>query len=97
MSCTTECPKWVTSGWTSCSASCGHGRIHRQVRCELDGRKVSNIHCDASLKPEETDTCYPRECPKWSTGSWGACSATDCYNSGVRKRLVKYYQNLILT
>ena len=83
-SCSSQCAEWVADGWSECSTSCGGGKRTRLYCCELNGSKVSDWLCDSSLKPYSSEECNLHECPRWSIGSWKACSAT-C-NGGYKKR-----------
>ena len=83
-SCSPPCAKWVAHSWSSCTKLCGGGRRTQLYRCELNGSKVPDSDCNSSLKSEITEKCNTYECPSWSTGSWGSCSAS-C-NGGVKTR-----------
>ena len=77
-------PIWVVDGWSECTATCGGGKRAKQYHCELNGFKVSDWRCNSNLKPYVTEECSSDECPRWSVGSWGPCSAT-C-DGGYKKR-----------
>ena len=84
-SCNLEpCPSWSYSNWGPCSATCGGGKRKRQVRCELNGSKVSDSNCEIASKSEIIESCSSHECPRWSIGSWGSCSKS-C-DGGDKKR-----------
>lgn len=38
-------PKWVTSSWSSCSASCGVGHQRRTAVCKVEGKQVADKLC----------------------------------------------------
>merc|ERR1712088_134643 len=87
-------PKWVTSGWSPCSKSCGYNgtrkrRVYCQVRTPEDYlQKVNDQECinkANTKKPNEVERCNYRRC-EWRTGQWGTCSKS-CGN-GTRARLV---------
>ncbi|XP_073078437.1 A disintegrin and metalloproteinase with thrombospondin motifs 20 isoform X4 [Manis javanica] len=59
------CASWQVGAWGSCSATCGHGRQTRAVRCvaeplstELDGGV-----CPSSSRPPDGQDCMVTPCP----------------------------------
>lgn len=67
---------WYTSGWSSCSNSCGSGTQSRTVYCRRsDGAQVSDSYCSGS-KPARSQNCqaYNGCTYSWQTGSWGSCT-----------------------
>ncbi|KAK3538971.1 hypothetical protein QTP86_023569 [Hemibagrus guttatus] len=90
-----ECPPhWLVQDWERCNTTCGRGAKRRTVLCVgITGGKFQ-IHedeeCDASMQPEDEDTCFERPCFKWYTTPWSECTKT-C-GVGVRMRDVKCYQ-----
>ncbi|XP_037388444.1 A disintegrin and metalloproteinase with thrombospondin motifs 9 [Pygocentrus nattereri] len=85
-----RCPKWKTSAWGECSASCGAGVQQREVYCQIgDQHRTPDSGCSRSPRPPSTQTCRLEDCPahyRWSQGEWQACSET-C-GSGRRRRTV---------
>ena len=88
-------PKWVTSGFSPCSKSCGFNgirtrRVYCQVRTPEDYlQKVHDQECidrATTKRPSEREQCNYKRC-EWRTGSWGTCSKS-C-GTGTRQRLVK--------
>lgn len=73
------CPdRWVTGGWTSCSAPCGAGLMTRSVECvhqpSLDSsrtRVLKDQDCQ-DPKPRPVQACNRFDCaPMWEAGGWG--------------------------
>lgn len=80
--CKIPCLKWMTSSWSSCSASCAYGFQRRKVKCPRSRQ------CDLSKRPSETQRCHEKPCPsKWVTGAWSKCTKT-C-GTGDQIRLVQ--------
>ncbi|XP_076845270.1 A disintegrin and metalloproteinase with thrombospondin motifs 9 [Brachyhypopomus gauderio] len=85
-----RCPKWKTSAWGECSASCDSGVQQREVSCQLgDQSRTQESECAREPRPPSTQPCRVAECParyRWSEGEWQTCSGT-CV-SGHRRRAV---------
>uniref|UniRef100_A0A8B9RMA0 ADAM metallopeptidase with thrombospondin type 1 motif, 9 n=1 Tax=Astyanax mexicanus TaxID=7994 RepID=A0A8B9RMA0_ASTMX len=73
-----RCPKWKTSAWGECSASCGAGEQRREVFCQIgDQRRVPDSECSHLPRPPSTQTCSREECParyRWSQTEWQTVS-----------------------
>lgn len=92
--------RWITSGWSSCSVSCGIGGIRRRsVFCaeahvpngsHIENRNVDDHYCWEQKKPSIEEPCSRVECPNWKTGEWEKCSQI-CEN-GWQKRIVECRQ-----
>lgn len=84
-----SCAKaWFFTEWSKeCSASCGHGLLHRKVHCSADnGESLPDNKCKQNTKPKSEKTCK-NEHPcggLWFTGPWSECTAT-C-GQGVKVR-----------
>ncbi|XP_029103352.1 A disintegrin and metalloproteinase with thrombospondin motifs 20-like isoform X1 [Scleropages formosus] len=70
------CPDWFAAAWSECSPTCGVGVRHRQVRCILDRKRLTDQMCDPTSKPSTVWPCHLPECASWQAGHWGACSVT---------------------
>ena len=59
---------WLVGDWGQCSATCGHGKVHRKVTCLG--------HCEEASKPRAEEDCQAgEECgQEWLTGRWTVCS-----------------------
>jgi len=84
-SCNTQpCPAdWHLSSWSSCSTTCGHGRLTRTLSCKRkvknpDGyQTVSTKACQGSKPTDLSKSCYAAPCPaEWVPSNWGECSKT---------------------
>ncbi|KAJ0033072.1 hypothetical protein NQD34_000179 [Periophthalmus magnuspinnatus] len=71
--------KWVQSGHSECSTTCGTGTRHMLWACvEKDSQTtVSSDLCDSALEPaKQQENCNPQHCPAyWDIGEWSECSA----------------------
>ncbi|XP_057217924.1 A disintegrin and metalloproteinase with thrombospondin motifs 9 [Triplophysa rosa] len=69
-----RCPKWKTASWGECSSSCGNGRQHREVSCEIgDERTTQESECSRLPRPPSTQPCRVADCVshyRWSEGDW---------------------------
>lgn len=88
-------PKWVTTGWSQCSKSCGYtGYRERRVYCQRENsdgylQKISDRICHEEAlnkKPSIKESCNHKKC-EWRTGQWSPCTRT-C-GPGQRSRLVQ--------
>uniref|UniRef100_A0A3P9Q081 ADAM metallopeptidase with thrombospondin type 1 motif 9 n=1 Tax=Poecilia reticulata TaxID=8081 RepID=A0A3P9Q081_POERE len=86
-----RCPKWKTSGWGECSASCGDGVQRREVFCQVgDRRSPAETGCAQRSRPPSSQSCRVADCParyRWREGDWQACSKS-C-GSGHRRRALQ--------
>ncbi|XP_045118901.1 LOW QUALITY PROTEIN: ADAMTS-like protein 4 [Portunus trituberculatus] len=83
---------WFTGPWSPCSDECGNGTRSREVVCVvfLRGtfRATLDIECDATAKPNDTQSCNPDPCPPhWYYTDWSPCSRT-C-GRGTKTRAVQ--------
>uniref|UniRef100_A0A1I7YLD8 Peptidase M12B domain-containing protein n=1 Tax=Steinernema glaseri TaxID=37863 RepID=A0A1I7YLD8_9BILA len=74
-----HCPRWRTTKWSMCSATCGQGVRTRAVTCRR-GRKhrVPDAECLTHArrkKPTETAPCSMKACPAyhWQVTPWSKC------------------------
>ncbi|XP_073256310.1 A disintegrin and metalloproteinase with thrombospondin motifs 18-like [Porites lutea] len=82
-------PEWHITSWSSCSTTCGHGVVTRQVTCK---KKVKNpgkyepaSGCPGSKPTLLQKPCFAVPCPpEWVPGPWAKCTKT-C-KGGVLKR-----------
>ncbi|CAE8584839.1 unnamed protein product, partial [Polarella glacialis] len=58
-------PRWLTGGWSSCSASCGLGQRSRQEGA-----------CSSGQKPVAQEQCFDYSNCHWQPGLWSACSVS---------------------
>jgi hypothetical protein len=86
---------WQTSPWSACSATvCGtNGVQSRSVVCVGSDQHIYPASsCSSSgTQPPNTQSCAAPACPtsySWSSGTWSACSATQCGTNGTQTRLV---------
>ncbi|XP_062300498.1 A disintegrin and metalloproteinase with thrombospondin motifs 9-like [Scomber scombrus] len=86
-----RCPKWKTSNWGECSASCGDGIQRREVFCQVgDQRSPLESDCPLRSRPTSSQSCRVAECPsryRWREGDWQMCSKS-C-GSGHRRRVLQ--------
>ena len=73
------CPEWQTGSWSTCSRSCGGGRMTRDVYCDSNSGRVTDTECNKNSKPSSSLPCETESCPKpqWVYSEWSACS-TSC-------------------
>ncbi|XP_041369694.1 thrombospondin type-1 domain-containing protein 4-like [Gigantopelta aegis] len=90
-------PRWVTSTWGSCLASCGDGVQTRTVRCwQMMGpgfdSTVHDYRCSSRTKPpterpcRDTSACEAR----WEISGWDKCSSECGYGIQTRHVLCNY-------
>ncbi|RWS16311.1 ADAMTS-like protein 1, partial [Dinothrombium tinctorium] len=84
-------PQWIIENWSSCSVTCGAGKMRRYVYCaqvSRNGSLVKAAHSSCpSPAPITEKTCNNVECPQWVEGVWSECSST-CGN-GFETRTVE--------
>uniref|UniRef100_A0A0B6ZN70 PLAC domain-containing protein n=1 Tax=Arion vulgaris TaxID=1028688 RepID=A0A0B6ZN70_9EUPU len=86
---------YVTSDWSTCSATCGTmGHRKRKVTCSHISPKYVKIVQDAEChrvglnKPTTIEECSAdSECAEWHTGPWSKCLPT-CGSSGQSNRFL---------
>jgi len=72
-------PMWLVGEWGACSAPCGGGSRIRSWQCiDTDrGTVLPDSRCAGSKPPDQVESCNTFACTySWSTGSFGACSAS---------------------
>jgi len=70
---------WLTSGFGSCSVSCGGGTQSQTVVCQRnDSTIVDDSFCAETPKPATSQTCNSDACEvdHWVASGFGSCSAT---------------------
>ncbi|PWA28495.1 hypothetical protein CCH79_00016334 [Gambusia affinis] len=74
--------QWRFGSWTSCSVSCGKGKLARYVSCrDAEGGVADESYCAHLPRPPEFSTCFS-PCGQWHAGEWSAecfveyCSVT---------------------
>ncbi|XP_062522406.1 A disintegrin and metalloproteinase with thrombospondin motifs 9-like isoform X2 [Corticium candelabrum] len=83
-----SCYEWKVSNWSTCSRSCGGGKVQRKVKCQsATGQIVPNAMCQHLSRPIATAVCNQLSCPKWHKGEWTKCSKK-C-GPGIKYRLVR--------
>uniref|UniRef100_H3D0N5 ADAM metallopeptidase with thrombospondin type 1 motif, 9 n=1 Tax=Tetraodon nigroviridis TaxID=99883 RepID=H3D0N5_TETNG len=86
-----RCPKWKTSNWGECSASCGDGVQQREVFCQAgDQRLPEESGCSQRSRPPTSQSCGNAACPsryRWREGDWQTCSKS-C-GGGHRRRALQ--------
>ena len=58
----TDCPRWHTSEWAQCDATCGNGNRFREVTCvrgnNIDERLSDEMcECSSPFKPTRVQSC----------------------------------------
>ncbi|XP_058511803.1 A disintegrin and metalloproteinase with thrombospondin motifs 20 isoform X2 [Ochotona princeps] len=101
-----SCPRWATSEWSECSATCGHGSQRRAVKCisELLGTVLEERECPGTSRPHDLQECVVSPCPvippPWATpvptvplgkgAQWRHGSWTPCSASCGRGTQARY-------
>ncbi|XP_030650096.1 ADAMTS-like protein 3 [Chanos chanos] len=80
-------PSWLSTVWSKCSSSCGHGFRQRRVSCqqvEASGslRVLPNAACGHTPRPEDHEECSSQLCAEWISSSWGQCNGR-CLGPGL--------------
>ncbi|KAM6215650.1 A disintegrin and metalloproteinase with thrombospondin motifs 20 [Rhynchocyon petersi] len=60
--CFIPCGEWQAGSWSSCSASCGNGKITRQVLCINYHQAVNEDYCDPKVRPSTEQECHLADC-----------------------------------
>ncbi|CAL8327506.1 unnamed protein product [Lota lota] len=84
-------PRWESSPWTACSASCGGGFQTRAVSCveeDLQGTVTPTEEWKCLYVPKTAimQPCNAFHCPTWLAQDWSPCTVT-C-GQGLRYRVV---------
>ncbi|XP_030193721.1 ADAMTS-like protein 1 isoform X1 [Gadus morhua] len=84
-------PRWESSPWTACSASCGGGLQSRAVSCveeDLQGVVTATEEWKCLYVPKAAvmQPCNAFHCPTWLAQDWSPCTVT-C-GQGLRYRVV---------
>ncbi|ELR55619.1 A disintegrin and metalloproteinase with thrombospondin motifs 20 [Bos mutus] len=61
--CFSPCGEWQTGNWSPCSASCGRGKMTRQVLCINYHQPVNENYCDPEVRPVIEQECNLAACP----------------------------------
>ncbi|XP_041074069.1 ADAMTS-like protein 3 isoform X2 [Polyodon spathula] len=72
-------PRWVSSKWSKCSASCGKGIRQRQTSCQqVTANGIARIlpvnACVKAEQPSGREDCVSDTCAEWRELPWGKCS-----------------------
>ncbi|KAL5005437.1 hypothetical protein ScPMuIL_018893 [Solemya velum] len=89
-----DCPKWITGGWTHCSADrCERehvGTQTRSVKCAVaNSNTTRGLVCDAGKMPQSERECPNRKCVSvWQTSQWSECRPR-CGEKSRKSRILK--------
>ncbi|XP_043943348.1 A disintegrin and metalloproteinase with thrombospondin motifs 20 [Protopterus annectens] len=61
-SCFSSCGQWHAGDWSSCSVTCGQGRVTRQVICTNYHNHIDSDHCSPEERPAEEQECSMPPC-----------------------------------
>ncbi|PKU45494.1 adamts-like protein 3 [Limosa lapponica baueri] len=87
-------PRWQSSPWRRCSATCGVGIQTRDVFCQQPGGSAVAAEECKDEKPHSLQACNQIDCPPvWHVEEWQQCSRT-C-GGGIQTR--KVYCKQLLT
>ncbi|KAJ8304905.1 hypothetical protein KUTeg_018488 [Tegillarca granosa] len=86
--------RYVVTGYTDCSTTCGPGRRQPKIQCMGNGRYVDERYCRSLTTPyAQTVECNNQPCnSRWEAGDWSSCSVT-C-GVGFEKRKVDCVQEI---
>eukprot|EP00062_Callorhinchus_milii_P009908 gi/632954349/ref/XP_007892911.1/ PREDICTED: A disintegrin and metalloproteinase with thrombospondin motifs 20 [Callorhinchus milii] len=63
--CFSPCGQWRAGEWSSCSVSCGPGRVTRQVVCASYHHQITDgSDCDPDERPAQEQDCSLPPCPR---------------------------------
>ncbi|XP_045775396.1 A disintegrin and metalloproteinase with thrombospondin motifs 7 [Maniola jurtina] len=66
------------SDWSACSATCGHGRMHRHYTCVDDHQRVVELSQCYHMEPPRHEAllqlCRQPACTHWWVGPWQPCA-----------------------
>ncbi|XP_072340509.1 A disintegrin and metalloproteinase with thrombospondin motifs 20 isoform X1 [Scyliorhinus torazame] len=63
--CFSPCGQWHAGEWSSCSASCGSGRVTRQVVCTSYHHQITEeSDCSVMKRPHQEQECSMPPCPR---------------------------------
>lgn len=83
-----ETMEWSTTGYSTCSTTCGTGFESRTVTCVSSARGVvASSECDPDTSPEQVQLCYNDACPTYSWQESGFVCAVTC-GSGTATQTV---------
>ncbi|KAG8439752.1 hypothetical protein GDO86_005793, partial [Hymenochirus boettgeri] len=60
--CFTFCGKWQSGDWSSCSVTCGKGKLMRQVICVGYHGRIEDSNCDPDSRPVTDEECSMGPC-----------------------------------
>uniref|UniRef100_H3B3P8 ADAM metallopeptidase with thrombospondin type 1 motif 20 n=1 Tax=Latimeria chalumnae TaxID=7897 RepID=H3B3P8_LATCH len=61
--CFSPCGQWRAGDWSSCSITCGEGRVTRQVICTNYHHHIDENLCDPEDRPTQEQECSMPRCP----------------------------------